>query len=124
MNSLRNLMIILVLLSTGCAAVVVGGAAAVGTYTYKAGELIKTYNSNLEQTYQATMAGCTSLGLPVLEPQKDLSRASVKTKDGERDVWINLKAQSSTTTVVSIRVGYFGDEAVSRRIHDAIQAKF
>jgi hypothetical protein len=124
MNSLRNLMIILVLLSTGCAAVVVGGAAAVGTYTYKAGELIKTYNGNLDQTFEATKAGCTSLGLPVLEPQKDLSRASVKTKDGERDVWINLKAQSSTTTVVSIRVGYFGDEIVARRIHDAIQAKF
>ena len=112
------------LLSTGCAAVVVGGAAAVGTYTYKAGELIKTYNGNLDQTFEATKAGCTSLGLPVLEPQKDLSRASVKTKDGERDVWINLKAQSSTTTVVSIRVGYFGDEAVSRRIHDSIQVKF
>ncbi len=68
--------------------------------------------------------GWSAMGMPVLEPQKDLSRASVKTKDGERDVWINLKAQSSTTTVVSIRVGYFGDEAVSRRIHDAIQVKF
>jgi len=124
MNRIKILMIILIILNTGCAALVVGGVAAVGTYTYTAGQLHKTYNGNLDTTYQATIAGCNALGLPVLDPQKQLSQASVMTKDGERDVWITLKAQSSTTTVVSIRVGYLGDEEVSRRIHEAIQAKF
>lgn len=123
MKSLRNLLIVLALLSTGCAALVVGGAAAVGTYTYVAGQLQRTYNANLDATYQATLAGCEALGLPVQDKIKQLSKASVKVIDGDRDVWISLTAQSSTTTEVSIRVGYLGDELASRRIHEAIQAR-
>lgn len=123
MNRLKNLLLILVLLSTGCAAVVIGGAAAVGTYTYTAGQLKKTYNANLDATYKATIAGCESLGLPVLDREKQLSKASVKTMDGELDVWISIDVQSSTTTEVSIRVGYLGDEQASRRIHEAIGSK-
>jgi len=124
MKALKNLAISLVLLSTGCAALVVGGAAAVGTYTYVAGQLTKTYNANLDSTYRATLAGCDSLGLPVLEREKQLSQASIKAQDGDRDVWITLKAQSSTTTEIAIRVGYLGDEQASRRIHEAISSKF
>ncbi len=123
MTNLKNLMILLVLLSTGCAALVVGGAAAVGTYTYVAGQLHRTYNANLDATYQATLAGCEALGLPLQDKQKQLSKASVKVIDGDREVWIALKAQSSTTTEVSVRVGYLGDELASRRIHEAIQAR-
>ncbi|KAF5048782.1 hypothetical protein DSECCO2_446570 [anaerobic digester metagenome] len=123
MRAIRNLAILLVLLCTGCAAVVVGGAAAVGTYTYVAGHLKKTYNVNLDGAYQATIAGCESLGLPVLEREKQLSQATIKTRDADREVWITLKAQSSTTTEISVRVGYLGDEQASRRIHDAIGAK-
>ncbi|GAB6113676.1 DUF3568 family protein [Desulfomicrobium escambiense] len=123
MKAIRNMAILLVLLCTGCAAVVVGGAAAVGTYTYVAGQLKKTYNVNLDGAYRASIAGCESLGLPVLEREMQLSQATVKTRDGEREVWINLKTQSSTTTEISIRVGYLGDEQASRRIHDAIGAK-
>ncbi len=120
MQRLKNLMLILMLLSTGCAALVVGGAVAVGTYTYVAGQLNRTYNANLDSTYQATLAGCEALGLPQQAQQKQLSHATVKVTDGDRNVWIILKAQSSTTTEVSIRVGYLGDEIASRRIHDAI----
>jgi len=123
MKAMQKLMILLMLMSTGCAALVVGGATAVGTYTYVAGQLKKTYNANLEATYAATVAGCKSIGLPVLEESKQLSQASVKTKDGDRDVWITLKTQSSTTTEVAVRVGYLGDEVTSRRIHDAIGSK-
>lgn len=123
MRTLKTFMIILVLFSTGCAALVVGGAAAVGTYTYVAGQLKRTYNANLETTFQATLAGCEALGLPVQEQQKQLSKASIKVLDGGRDAWIWLDAQSSTTTEVSVRVGYLGDELASRRIHEAIQAR-
>ncbi len=123
MRAIRNLAILLVLLCTGCAAVVVGGAAAVGTYTYVAGQLKKTYNVNLDGAYQASVAGCESLGLPLLEREKQLSQATIKTRDADREVWITLKAQSSTTTEISVRVGYLGDEQASRRIHDAIGAK-
>ena len=123
MSAIRNLMILLVLLCTGCAAVVVGGAAAVGSFTYVAGQLKKTYNADLDTSFRASLAGCESLGMPILDREKQLSQATIKTQDGDRDVWITLKTQSSTTTEISIRVGYLGDEQASRRIHDAIGAK-
>ncbi|MBP9944690.1 MAG: DUF3568 family protein [Desulfomicrobium sp.] len=123
MQRIKYVMILLVLLSTGCAALVVGGAAAVGTYTYVAGQLKKTYNANLDASYQATLAGCQALGLPLQEQEKKLSKATVRVIDGDRDVWIWLTTQSSTTTEISIRVGVLGDELASRRIHDAIAAR-
>lgn len=123
MQRIKYVMILLVLLSTGCAALVVGGAAAVGTYTYVAGQLQKTYNANLDASYQATLAGCEALGLPLQEQEKKLSKATIRVIDGDRDVWIWLNAQSSTTTEIAIRVGLLGDELASRRIHDAIAAR-
>ena len=120
---MKKLLAILVLLSAGCAAAVVGGAAAVGTYTYVAGQLVGAYNADLKQTYQATIAGCESLNLPVYSHELKLSKASVTTKDGDRDVWISIKAKTSSTTEVSVRVGYLGDEFASQRIHDAIAKK-
>mgnify|MGYP005827665845 CR=1 FL=1 len=123
MHGIKNLLILLVLLSTGCAALVVGVAAAVGTYTYVAGQLKRTYNANLDTTYQAALAGCEALGLPVQDREKQLSKASIKVIDGDRDAWIWLTAQSSTTTEISVRVGLLGDELASRRIHDAIAAR-
>ncbi len=115
--------IVLMMLTTGCAALVVGGAAAVGTYTYVSGNLIRTYNANLDTTFRASLNACQSLSLPIHDQQKRLSTASLKTQDGSRDVWINLKTVSSTTTEVSVRVGYFGDEHASRRIHEAIMTR-
>lgn len=114
--------LLMLLITTGCAAAVVGGVAAVGTYTYVAGQLKYTHNGNLENTYQAALKSCSSLGLLIVDQDKKLSKASLRVKEGDRDIWINLKVSSSTTTEVSIRVGYFGDETASRKIHEAIRA--
>lgn len=123
MNLARNALLLTILLTTGCMALVAGGVAAVGTYTYVSGQLNRTYNANLERTYNAALAGCQALGLGVLDRELKLSEASIKTNDQGRDVWIKLKAQSSTTTEVSVRVGYLGDETASRKFHEALQAK-
>lgn len=120
---MKKLLMILILLSTGCAAIVIGGAAAVGTYTYVSGQLVSAYNANLETTYRAAIAGCESLNLPIYNHEFNLSTASITTKDGDKDVWISIKAQTSTTTEVAVRVGYLGDEFASKRIHDAIASK-
>ncbi|NLY40964.1 MAG: DUF3568 family protein [Desulfovibrionales bacterium] len=119
---LKTALVFWLLCAMGCAAVVVGGAAAVGTYTYVSGQLKSSYNANMDRTFEAALAGCNALGLPILDQEKKLSSASVKTKDGDKDVWIILKAKSSAVTEVSIRVGLLGDEFASKRIHEALQA--
>lgn len=120
---LRNLLLALVLLSTGCALVVASGVAAVGTYTYVQGQSNRTYNTTIDHAYSATLDGCRALGLSIQDSSKSLSKAAVKSLDGDKDVWIKLKALSSTTTEISIRVGYLGDEQASIRIHEAIHSK-
>lgn len=118
----KTLWLFMAFFLTGCAAVVVGGVAAVGTYTYVSGQLKYTHNGNLDSTYQATLSACSSLQLVVVNQDKKLSKASMRVKEGDRDVWISFKVISSTTTEVSIRVGYLGDEVASRRIHEEIRA--
>ena len=54
MNLARNALLLMILLTTGCMALVAGGVAAVGTYTYVSGQLNRTYNANLERTYNAS----------------------------------------------------------------------
>lgn len=52
-----------IFLLSGCAALVIGSAAAVGTYTYKSGNLESTYNANLIATYNATIQACNTLNI-------------------------------------------------------------
>lgn len=112
-----------IVLLSGCAALVIGSAAAVGTYTYKSGNLESTYNANLIATYNATIQACNSLNIFISKKEIGLSKASIKGSENGRDIWITLKTQSTTTTEASIRAGYFGDEFFSNKIHEAIMQK-
>jgi hypothetical protein len=122
---MAQLAILLLFFSTGCAALVVGGAAGVGTYSYVAGQLKHTYAANLDRAYRATESACKSLQLPITKSEKKLSSGAVHCKDGDTDVWISLKSLDKTPkhTEISVRVGVLGDEAASRRIHEAIRAR-
>lgn len=125
MRNMAKLAILLLFFSAGCTALVVGGAAAVGTYTYVAGQLKHTYAVNLDRAYKATESACKSLKLPITKSEKELSSASVHCKDGDTDVWISLKSldENPKHTEISVRVGILGDEAASKKIHEAIRAR-
>ncbi|WP_320008887.1 DUF3568 family protein [Maridesulfovibrio sp.] len=109
---------------TGCAAVVLGGAAAGGTYVYVTGQAKQKFNSDLGSTYKAALKGCESLGLKIVEHKKRLSEASIKAVDVDKDVYIDLAYVSTKVTEVSVRYGLFGDEDASREILKAINKSF
>ncbi|MBC7355694.1 MAG: hypothetical protein JG774_1912 [Desulfomicrobiaceae bacterium] len=113
----------LALACSGCAAVIVGGAAAAGTYVYMAGWLHQTYNHGLDTVYTAARSGPAALGLTLKSTEKQTGKASLQFLDGDTTVWISLEATSSYTTKVSVRWGILGDEVTSRRIMDAIGAR-
>lgn len=125
MRNMMKLALLAFFLSSGCATLLVGGAAAVGTYTYAMGQLKHTYAVNLDRSYKATLAACKSLKLSIAKTEKELSSASVTCKDGDTDVWISLKSlpENPKHTEISVRVGVLGDEAASKKIHEAIRAK-
>lgn len=122
----RHLVLFLVLALSapylaGCGALLLGGAAAGGTYLYTEGRLQRTYNAELGQTYNAALAAAQQVGLKVNEQEQSVSEASIRAEQQDgTPVWINLEALDANQTQASVRVGYTGDEQASRRIHEAI----
>ncbi len=106
---------------SGCGAIILGGAAAGGTYVYVAGQAKQKFNSDLGTTYKATLAACKQLNLKIEDGKKRLSDATIKAIDVDTTVYIDLNSSSSKVTEVSVRYGILGDEQASSRILGAIK---
>lgn len=114
----------LVFTLTGCVAVVVAGAAAAGagTYAYVKGDLKGTVEASVDQTWAATQSALKELGYLVVEQSKGVNDGELKARSPtDQKVTIKVKRQTETLTDLAIRVGTFGDEAVSRTVMERIQ---
>lgn len=115
------LIILLVLQSAGCVAVVAGGAAGAGTVVYFKGQLEEEIKAPVPAAHKAVMSALWDLKLPVLEDNHDSLTAKMKSKLANgTDVWITIDSVAGNASKVTIRVGMFGDEEKSRMILDAI----
>lgn len=113
------------LVSTGgCAAVLVGGAAAGTGVAYSMGDLETVESASLDRTWAAVEGAIQDLQFTPVSPRKDALEARMEAATANnRTVKINLKRLSENSTQLSIRVGTFGNEALSRQIHDRIRAR-
>lgn len=117
------LLSVLCLSTAGCGAVIVGGAAAAGTYFYLDGQTRGTYNVSLNKAYKASLAACEDLQIPVISQSKDGADAKVVGKYYGDEVTISLQLVGDNLTEITVRVGLFGNESASRRINNAINEK-
>lgn len=106
----------------GCALLVAGGlgaGAGAGVVAYVQGELKATYASPLNRTWEASLGALKDLNIMVTNTQKDATGGTIEAmkSDGTR-VRLTLKSEAPDVTSVGIRVGTFGDEAVSKAIND------
>jgi hypothetical protein len=110
-------------LSSGCVAVVAGAAAGAGTVAYLRGELEASLERNLDTVVRSTSSSLEQLQFVKISEKKDALAAEVIARTA-RDQKINVSMEkiSDTLTRVKIRVGMFGDEAVSRALLDKIKA--
>lgn len=113
----------LCLCTAGCGAVIVGGAAAAGTYFYMDGQTKGTYNTSLNKAYEASLAACKDLQIPVTAQSKDGADAKVVGKYYSDEVTISLKLVGDNQTEITVRVGLLGNESASRRINNAINER-
>jgi len=116
---------VLLALGSGCAAVVLGGAAAAGAggYAYVKGESKYTEGASLDRTYNATLAAMKDLEFPVTSKSKDMIQASVTAKNASnKTITVHLKKLSDSATEVGVRVGAFGDETLSHAIIQKIKS--
>jgi hypothetical protein len=114
----------LALANGGCLLVAAGaaGGAAVG-YAYYKGKASGQYNASLADTWNAAHAALRELGMPMLseETGKGTGFIESRTAEGEQ-VRLYLETEQSKipaegeVTRLCVRVGTFGDWAVSERI--------
>jgi len=115
---------VLGLFLSGCAALIIGGAAGAGTYAYVSGELKTTKNTTLDRAWSASLGAMSDLQFKVTTQQKDaLQGRLVARTAADKKVEVNLKKLSDNTIEVRIRVGTFGDEDLSNLILQKIEKR-
>lgn len=115
------------ILSSGCALFLIGAGVAVGagTVAYTSGELRAADEISMDRSWEASMKAMKDLEFRVTKSQKDaLAGEIVARRADDTRIIVRLKSQTQQVTEIRIRVGTFGDEALSRLIYDKIKSHF
>lgn len=103
-------------LAAGCAPLLLGAGAAAGAgaYAYVRGELQSAEEAPLGRAHAAAEGAMEDLQFAITESRLDGATAEVAaiTSD-DRKVRVKLERASGEVTRVAIRVGLFGDQALS-----------
>ena len=114
----------------GCLFIAAGaaGGAALG-YAYCKGNVCQAYNSNFDDSWAATHTALAELGFPVVKEERQTFRGTVESTSSTGDkIQVHLDIMDSQVpaegplTKVCIRVGTFGDYALSERILNQVGA--
>ena len=117
-----GLSLVLLASTTGCVALVVGGAAGAGAIAYQRGALVSNESAGMESTWRACYSAIKDLQFNEVRNKKDALEGMIEARTGAgKTVTFNLHRLTDTTTELRIRVGTFGDEALTRQIHDAVR---
>jgi len=110
------------LVQTGCVAVVAAGAAGSGVAWYS-GRLESSLGHDLDDVYRASQKALTQLEFAKISENKSAVDAQLVSRTAlDKKVDIVLTQVSPRSTKVAIRIGVFGDEALSLAVLDKIKA--
>jgi hypothetical protein len=111
-----------VILVTGCTTVHPPGVAGTGTYAYVSGNLVWTYPTDLDRTWQAALQALKELDLRIQSQNLDGLGGRIKAirADGTA-IRIRFVPETSRTTTVKVKVGTFGSQEQAENIHKAIR---
>lgn len=128
-RSLRDGMLGLLLVAfclaqCGCLLALAGaGAGAGAAYVYSKGQSKGSFAADFATTWHTTRAALGALGLPIVDERYAGVQGTIEARSGDgRRIVIKLRSAAAPIpndgfrTEVSVRVGTFGDEAVSNRI--------
>ncbi len=106
---------------SGCAAIVVGAAAGLGTAAWFSGKLSQDVDMPLARTITVTKSALKSLEIAIeketITPEKvQLIAVYI---DGTT-TWIDITAVSQKRSHIEVRVGVTGDKEASRKILNTI----
>jgi hypothetical protein len=111
----------LVFCASGCVAVVAAGAAGAGV-AWVRGALETNLETDLDRAYRASQEAVRELEFaPISERKSGVDAALVARTALDKRIEVIMKRVGDKSTHVSIRVGLFGDEALSLAILDRIK---
>jgi uncharacterized protein YceK len=123
-NFLLTIILFIVVLFSGCAALVVGGAAAVGagtgTYFFVSGKLSTDYYSSFDKTWSACEKTIADMRGVEVVPVREIAQGEITTVINDEKVQFNITYKSKNFTTVAIRVGLMGNKLSSQLLHDKI----
>ena len=117
------LIIPVLFLLSSCAAFIVGGAVGVGAVFYEKGQLTSHEGTGYDETLAAVLTAMGQLGYTVEKTEKSVAKEKViaKTPDGEK-IHTTVRYKQVDHTEITIRVGTFGNEELSRKVLDQIKS--
>ena len=111
-------------LFSGCAALVVGGAAVgastAGTFFYVNSELKTDYYASFDKVWSACEKTVADMRGIEVAPAKEIAQGKISTVINNEKVNFDIKYKSKDFTTVSIRVGLIGNKLSSQLLHDKI----
>ena len=104
---------------------VTGVAVGAGTVAYVGGELKAADNVTMNTGWNAALQAMQDLEFKVTESQKDALEGKIVARRADNTrIIVRVKKQTDQVTEFRIRVGTFGDEALSRLIHEKTKSHF
>jgi len=121
----------IILCQTGCLAVGIGTAAAGGAvgYAYYRGAVQRAYPVTVNAASRATQDALAKLGMPMTHGTHSAKESTLYFRQGQANgtrirIWLEQESPPNpgdgVLTVITVRVGTFGDMELSERILDEI----
>ena len=112
------------LLFSGCAELLIGGAAVgastAGTYYYINGDLKTDYQASFDEVWGACEKTVADMHGVEVVPEKEIAKGTINTLINDEKVKLDIMYKSKNLTTVAIRVGLIGNKLSSQLLHDKI----
>jgi hypothetical protein len=112
--------ILITLPLAGCIPLIVGAAAGAGGIAYVQGTLEKNFDKPVAKLQRAATAGLKDIGAIVTHEEADQHAGKIKAEFMEKEITIDIEALTEKASKIKIRVGVFGDEAISQTVLNAV----
>jgi hypothetical protein len=108
----------------GCIALGIGAAGAAGGVEYAEGRASGTVEAPIERVYSASLAALESQELPILHKELGTANADINSEyiNGDK-IRIDIVAQSSTVSVLHVRVGMTGNRSLESELMESIKKR-
>ncbi len=116
-------LVMVLVVQPGCV-IVAAGAAGASTVAYVRGDLRASVDSDYESAVTASRRALDKMEFKIIEEKRDALTADFVARTAlDKKVQIRVTKQGDETTMLRIRVGVFGDEALSMTLLNEIKRR-